>query len=133
MWPRVNGLRAFTLGRPGEMRDRLNALVISGEKAATAGLWKYDYERHGEAAEDAGERQILLGNHNEVVAVVEITRVAKYRFVDVPWDFAVAEGEGFRDIEHWRDGHRRYYEREGVDVDDDDLVICVWMRVIQRP
>lgn len=133
MWPRVNGLRAFSLGRSGEMRDRLNTLVISGEKTATAGLWKYDYEPHGETAEEPGERQAMLGSHNDVVAVIEVTRVAKYRFVDVPWDFAFAEGEGFRDIDHWRDGHRRYYAREGVHVVDDDLVICVWMRVVEGP
>jgi len=64
-------------------------------------------------------------------AVVEITRVEVHRFADVPWEFALAEGEGFRDIEHLRDGHRSYYSQEGVVVDDDDIMICVWIQVIE--
>ena len=34
-----------------------------------------------------------------------------HRFRDVPWEFADAEGEGFRSIEHWRDGHQSYYAK----------------------
>ena len=130
MWPRVDGLRAFGMGSPGEMRDRLNALALAGHKTATAGLWKYDYEPDGEAVEEVGERQVALDSDERGAMVVEITRVERHRFADVPWEFAAAEGEGFRDIGHWRDGHRSYYAGEGVQVDDDDLVICVWMRVV---
>jgi uncharacterized protein YhfF len=32
MWTRVGDLRAFGLGTPGEMRDQLTALVLSGRK-----------------------------------------------------------------------------------------------------
>ena len=38
MWPRIGGLRALALGTPGELRTRLNTLVLSGAKTATAGL-----------------------------------------------------------------------------------------------
>ena len=67
------------------MRDRLNHLVLTGTKVATAGLWKVEYE---------------------------------------------PEGEGFDDIEDWREGHRAYYGPTGVAVDDDDQVICVWFEVV---
>jgi uncharacterized protein YhfF len=111
------------------MRDRLNALVLSGQKRATAGLWKLDYLREGERIDAVGERQALLDSDDQPLAVVEITRVESHRFSDVPFEFAIAEGEGFRSIEHWRDGHRAYYEGEGALVADDDLVVCVWMEV----
>ena len=47
-WPRVGGLRTLELGSPGEMRSRLNALVLAGRKRATAGVLAVDYEQEGE-------------------------------------------------------------------------------------
>lgn len=130
-WPRVNGLRAFDLGTPGQMQDRLTALALAGTKVATAGLWKFHYEAEDEVLDTVGERQVLLHN-GEPAAVVEITRLQTHRFADVPWDFAEAEGEGFTSTQHWRDGHRSFYESIGVDVSDDDLVVCCWFRVVER-
>ena len=88
-WPRVNDLRAFSFGTQGEMQDRLTALALAGNKAAT------------------------------------------HRFAEVPWEFADAEGEGFTSADDWRDGHRSFYERTGIDVND-DLVVCCWFRVVER-
>lgn len=115
------------------MRDRLNSLVLQGHKTATAGLWKHEYAPHGEVVDHVGEQQVALDSDGGVAAVVEITRVETYRFDQVPWEFAEAEGEGFRDIDHWRNAHRSYYASEGLVVDDSDLVVCVWMRVVARP
>lgn len=112
------------------MRVRLNRLVLAGRKRATAGLWSIDYEADDEPIDEVGERQVLLGDHDDQIAVVEIDRVETYRFADVPWDFADAEGEGFTSAAHWRDGHRSYYEREGIAVTDDDLVVCVWFTIV---
>jgi uncharacterized protein YhfF len=111
------------------MRSRLNQLVAHGQKRATAGLLQYEYERDGEALDEIGERQVLLDNDDEPLAVVVVDRVEVHRFVDVPWEFAVAEGEGFRSIDDWREGHRAYYGLEGITVTDDDPVVCVWFSV----
>jgi uncharacterized protein YhfF len=114
------------------MQDRLNALVLAGEKVATAGLWRYEYVDEGEPLDVVGERQILLdGVEEHPLAVVEITRVETHPFVEVPWEFAAAEGEGFESIEHWRDGHRTFYANEGITIGDYDLVVCVWFKVVQ--
>jgi uncharacterized protein YhfF len=129
---RVDGKRAFGLGTPGAMRDELTSLVLSGDKTATAGLWKDEYEPQSEAIDHVGEQQVLLDSSDEAVAIVEITRVESHRFDSVPWEFAQAEGEGFQSIEEWRDGHRSYYEAQGVPVDDTDLVVCVWLQVLER-
>jgi uncharacterized protein YhfF len=132
VWPRVGGLRAFTLGHPGEMQDRLNALVLAGEKVATAGLWQHEYVDDGEVLDAVGEHQVLIDADGQPMAVVEITRVKTHGFAEVPWEFAAAEGEGFASIEDWRSGHRSYYASEGLAVDDDDLFVCVWFRVVDR-
>src|SRR4051794_40552802 len=106
------------------MRDRLNASVLAGEKVATAGLWRVEYESGGEAIDTVGERQVLLGSSDEPIAVVEIVRVEVHAFRAVPWEFAESEGEGFTSIEEWRRGHRDYYGSQGTSVDDDDIVVC---------
>jgi len=48
MWARRGDLRGFELGSKGEMQDRLNSLVLAGDKRATAGLWNEDYAAEGE-------------------------------------------------------------------------------------
>jgi uncharacterized protein YhfF len=112
------------------MRDRLNALVLSGTKTATAGLWLAEYEPEGEDIDRVGERQVVLDSSGAPAALVEITRVERYRFRDVPWDFALAEGEGFKSIEDWRQGHVSYYAGQGFSIQDDDLTVCVWLRMV---
>jgi uncharacterized protein YhfF len=131
MWPRADGLRSFAFGDHGPMRQRLTALALAGTKVATAGLWQQDYVDEGEPIEVVGERQALLGDDEEVVAIVEITRAEIHRFPDVPWEFADAEGEGFRSIQHWRAGHRSYYAKYGIPVDKNTCFVCVWFRVVE--
>lgn len=113
------------------MRSRLNQLVLSGQKRATAGLWRQDYESEGEVLDELGEHQVLLDNDDKPAAVVVVDRVEVHRFLEVPWEFARAEGEGFQSISDWREGHRAYYEREGITVTDDEPVVCVWFSVTQ--
>jgi uncharacterized protein YhfF len=125
----MGDMRAFTLGAPGEMQDRLNALVLEGEKAATAGLRQYDYIDDDEAIDVVGEVQVLLDGEGRALAEIEVTRVEVHLFALVPWEFALAEGEGFTSIEHWREAHRDFYAKEGIEVSDDDLVVCVWFRL----
>jgi uncharacterized protein YhfF len=113
------------------MRERLTALALDGTKVATAGLLQQDYLDESEAVEAVGEHQVLLGNTDDPVATVEIARVQVHGFLDVPWEFARDEGEGFTSIQHWRDGHRSYYQRHGIDVDEDTQFVCTWFRVIR--
>ncbi|WP_242337741.1 hypothetical protein [Streptomyces formicae] len=45
MWPRVNGMRALELGTAGELRERLNALVLAGQKTATIEIRRRPFPR----------------------------------------------------------------------------------------
>ena len=131
MWGRINGLRALELGTPGEMRERLNRLVLAGHKIATAGLLRLDYQAEDEAVEQVGEHLVLIDSDGGAVARVEVTAVEVVPFDAVTWEFAEAEGEGFVSLEHWRDGHRRFWAAAGEDVDDSTTVVCLRFRVLE--
>jgi uncharacterized protein YhfF len=115
------------------MRERLTGAALSGQKTSTGDLFQREYADQQETIETPGEMQVLLGTDGAPAAYVEVTRVETHRFVDVPWEFARDEGEGFTSIEHWRDGHRNYYDQEGVVVSDDSLFLCVWFRIVADP
>lgn len=128
-WPRVGGLRSLELGTPGPVRDRLNGLVLAGQKRATAGLVS-EYEEEGEAIEHIGERLALLDNDGLQIATVEVTAVDVMAFEDVPWSFAESEGEGDADLEEWRTGHRDFWERIGTPVTDTTQVVCISLTLV---
>lgn len=129
MWPRIGGLRTLALGTPGDLRTRLNTLVLSGAKTATAGLLD-EYAEEAEELEYVGERLALVDDHDTQVGVVEVTGVEVTRFAEVPWEFARAEGEGDRSIEEWRAGHAAYWARIGTPVGDDTEVVCIRFRLV---
>ena len=130
-FPRINGMRCMELGARGTpLQDELNALVLSGVKVATAGLL-VDYAVEGEELETVGEEQFLIDGSLEPIARIRYTRLDVVPFCEVTWAFAQAEGEGFVDLDDWRAAHRRYWAREsGVDVSDDELVVCLWFEII---
>ena len=124
MWRRVEGLRSIELGTPGEMRARLNGLVLDGRKQATAGLVS-EYERENEDLEHVGERLAALDDGGRPTATVEVTQVDVLPFGEVPWEFAAAEGEGDANLDEWRTGHRRFWAEAGTPVEDDTPVACI--------
>jgi uncharacterized protein YhfF len=133
-FPRVDGLRALELGSPGsDLQRTLNALVLAGDKRATAGLLS-EYADEGEELEHVGEEQVLVDADGRAIALVRYTRVEVVPFAAVTWEFARAEGEGFNDIDDWQRAHRRYWQREsGIDVTDDEPVVCLWFDVLEAP
>lgn len=128
-WPRVNGLRGLELGFPGEMRARLNGLVLAGQKKATAGLLS-EYEQEGEEFEHVGEQLALLDDEGRHIATVEVTSLDVVPFIEVPWEFAAAEGEGDENLDKWRAGHRRFWAAEGNPVQDDTPIACLRFELV---
>jgi len=131
MWARVDGLRTLELGSPGEMRSRLNRLVLEGTKRATAGILA-EYDEESEAIEQVGERLVLIDDEGQRVGVVEVTDATPCRFGDVPWEFAQAEGEGHTDLDHWRRGHLRFWGSEGRTVDDDTELVLLRISLVEE-
>ena len=118
-------------GAPGKSRAYLVALVLAGQMSATAGLLS-DYEVEGELVEHVGERLAMLDNNREQVGTLEVTRVEIMRFADVPDEFALAEAEGDLNAEDFRNSHIEYWDRMGVDVNDDTQVVTIYFNLLSR-
>ena len=101
-------LRIAEFAFPGELRDRLVAAILSGEKTATTGLL-VDYQRDGEPLPHIGERFCVVDSSGVPVAVIEIEDVAVVDLADVNLATARAEGEGFLSIAEWRDAHEAFW------------------------
>jgi uncharacterized protein YhfF len=130
-FPRAEGLRTIEFGDPGQMRQRLIDFVIKGNKRATAGLLKSDYEAEGEQIEFVGERLAVINNDESVAAIVEVTRCEVLRFVDVPDEFALAEAEGDLSAEDFRKSHYEYWTSCGEVITDDTQVVTCYFDLIE--
>jgi uncharacterized protein YhfF len=129
-FPIVNGLRSIEFGTAGEFRSRLIALVLAGQKRATAGLLA-EYREEGEPVEHVGERLAVTDNDGHQVATIEVTRVETLRFAEVPDSFALAEGEGDRDAAEFRVGHARYWSAAGRTITDATLVVTLYFDLVE--
>ncbi len=58
-------------------------------------------------------RCIVLDGGGRPAAIIETLTVRVRRFDEVDEIFATAEGGGLRTLTDWRDGHKRYFERNG--------------------
>jgi uncharacterized protein YhfF len=125
----IDGLRILEIGTPGEMRQRLNGLILDQRKRATAGLL-LDYVRDDEELEFVGEHLALVDDDQRRIAVVEVVQIDTVPFGEVSWKFAQAEGEGDESLEEWRDGHRRFWTSFGDVVDELTPVVLVWFELL---
>lgn len=120
----------MSFGAPGAMRQNLTALVLSGHKTATAGLFDHEYEKEQEELEHIGEELVVVDTDAVGVAVIAVDSVEVLPFISVSWEFADAEGEGFKSIDDWRVGHAEYWQAEGVAVSDETSVVCLRFHVV---
>ena len=123
---RVNGLRSIEFGTPGQMRDRLNNLIINGNKRATAGLLKEDYLDEGEEIEFVGERLAILDNQQKSIGIIKVTRVEVLDFKDVPTELALAEAEGDLSGDDFRQSHLKFWNSVGIQVLPDTRIVTVY-------
>ena len=123
---RVNGLRSIEFGTPGPMRNRLNDLIINGNKRATAGLFKEDFIDEGEEIEFVGERLAILDNDQKQIGVIKVTRVEVLEFKDVPTEFALAEAEGDLSGDDFRQSHSKFWNSVGIDVKPETKVVTIY-------
>ena len=130
-FPIADGLRSMEIGTPGEMRTRLNALILAGTKRATAGLLS-EYEAEGEPIEHVGELLALVDDDLRRIATLRVMRVEVSRFAEVPDGFALAEGEGDRDGDEFRAGHLRFWTSQGESITDDTMIVQVYFELVER-
>jgi uncharacterized protein YhfF len=130
-FPVVNGMRAIEFGRSGEQREYLNELVLAGKKKATAGTLQWDYLAQGEPVESVGEELAVLNSNGQHVATIQASKVEIVKFAEVPTEFALAEGEGDLSGDDFRNGHKRYWSTEGLEINDDTLIVLLYFDLIK--
>lgn len=60
----------------------------------------------------AGDIEIVVDHLFNPVLLTRLTRVAVVAFNEVSAKYAATEGEGDGSLEHWREGHWRFFSRE---------------------
>jgi uncharacterized protein YhfF len=124
---------------PGELRDRLVAAILSGEKSTTTGL-HLELEVDGEELPKVGDRELVVDSAARPVAVIEMTEIRVLPLADVDHQHALDEGEGFSSVKDWRLDHEAYWHgaqyRDAIGqpaftVDDSTLVVALRFRLIE--
>jgi uncharacterized protein YhfF len=125
-------VRPFELGHAGtELRRRLVALVLAGEKTATAGLAADHAPHTGDPLPRAGDRYALLDFDDRPVGVVETTEVRIVPAGEIDEAFARDEGEGFETVADWRAAHERFWSDRGG-IDDATPIVAERFRLVER-
>ena len=116
----------------GELREKLVAAVISGEKTATTSLHQ-SYLAEDQPLPQPG-LQRLLGREDETVGLIEITDVSLRRLGEVDDEIAFAEGEGYASVAEWRASHEGFWhsvgEAEPGTLTDDSLIVVERFRLV---
>lgn len=131
-FPRINGLRGIEFGTPGEFREKLNALVLAGQKKATSGILELDYLAEDEEIETVGEHLAVLDSNGKHIATIEATKVEVRKFSDVPKEFALAEGEGDTTGDEYRESHLRYWSKLGLTITDETQVVLLYFDLVAK-
>ena len=128
----IDGLPVAEFAFPGELRDRLVAAILSGEKTSTSTLLA-DYEQDGEVLPEVGERGVVVDSAERPVAVIETTELRVVAIREIDLAFAREEGEGFETVAEWRGAHERFWASylPDVRVDDETLVVAERFRLVE--
>lgn len=118
-----------------ESANNLAALVLQGEKRATAGLL-WSYEAENEPIPEVGQLSVITNWNEDPQCIVEITDVEVKPYNEVTAEFAFIEGEGDKSLEYWRRVHWEFFSMEckelGKTPSEDMLVILEQFRVIWK-
>jgi uncharacterized protein YhfF len=91
--------------------NALGALVLSGQKRATAGLLWTNEHTHKQLPK-SGSLSVVTDWYGAPLCVIQSTEVEIVPFDSVSESFAALEGEGDKTLRYWREAHWRYFSRE---------------------
>ena len=77
---------------------------------------------------------VIINWEKEPQCIIKTVKIDKYKFKDVPAEFAKIEGEGDRSLNYWKKVHLDFFTREAKGYDfefnEELFVICEEFRVI---
>jgi uncharacterized protein YhfF len=111
----------WNFGDDKELADRLKELVLSGKKKATTSLYSKNKK-----IPQVGDYEAILDSDKKRFCIIRCTNVEAKPFLEVRYDFIQKEGEGDKDVEEWREKHRRFFNLKG----DNVKVVCEEFEVI---
>ncbi|SNY90337.1 Uncharacterized protein YhfF [Cohaesibacter sp. ES.047] len=120
---------SYAMGDTPELADQLLALIIEGKKTASCESLQ-SMEKDNIPLPNVGDKYILLDGCQRPAAVIETVDVTICRFDAVDESFARAEGEGDLSYDHWRQGHRDYFDRNGG-FSEDMTLVCERFRLLE--
>ncbi len=127
MWALYGEKGAYDAWQFGGDPDGLAALVLAGQKTATASAFPL-YEAEGEPLPRAGEYSVILNSRNEAVCVIRTTQVYIAPFHEVTAAHAAREGEDDLSLASWRQVHRVFFTKElaaiGQPFEEEMPVVC---------
>ncbi|WNN63352.1 ASCH domain-containing protein [Enterobacter hormaechei] len=117
------GALVWHFGDSPELANELVQLVLSGIKTATC-CSKTSFQREYERGEApcAGRYNIILDGTGQPMCVIQTVRLQVIRFCEMTSELASKEGEGDLSLEYWKEGHKRFFEREGTYSEEMELV-----------
>lgn len=141
MWDSFNHLEKEKLSYEAwafggqEFADELAALVLSGDKKATASAYPL-YELEGETLPETNEYSVILNAKDQAVCIIRTTKVYVQPFHQVSEQHAFMEGEGDKSLAYWRKVHQDFFTKElkevGMEFTEEMLVVCEEFEVVWR-
>ena len=111
----------WNFGEDKELAEKLKQLVLSGKKTATTGLYK-----EGQKIPNVGDYGAILDSDKKRFCVIQYTNVEIKPFLEVGYNFVQKEGERDKDVEEWREKHRKFFRLRNDDVE----VVCEEFEVV---
>lgn len=117
----------------GNTPDLLAKLTLLGIKTATSSAYPfYEYEKC--ELPKVGEHNIILDTNGLAVCITKTTNVNVVPFWQVSAEHAYKEGEGDRNLQYWKDVHKKFFTEELFQIDknftEDMLVVCEEFKVV---
>ena len=104
-------LEAFHFDDNERDANALGALVLSGQKRATAGLLWIN-EVTDKRLPTVGALSVVTDWHGTPLCIIQSTHVETVPFDSVSDSFAATEGEGDKTLRYWREAHWRFFTKE---------------------
>ncbi|WP_018664712.1 ASCH domain-containing protein [Heyndrickxia acidiproducens] len=117
----------------GANPDHLAQLVIEGVKSATCSALIF-YEIENEPLPSVEDYSIILNSKDEPLAIIKTVDVKIMPMYKVPEEFAIAEGEGDRTYQYWKEVHEKFFTKElsdlGLEYSEDIMLVCERFKLV---